>query len=379
VRILLGMPDKDSLGGPIACEPPFVAELRRRGVTVAEETYVYGEQLGGTGLRRRVARVLRVARRLRRRLATEDFDLVHLNTAFDAKAVLRDAATLRLLRPQRCRIFLKFHGSNAALLRDADPLMRGLGRSVLARADGIGVLSTEERNSFVAAGADARKIFVVKNVVEELPAAIANRDARAFAARHEGAGGVPWLLFISRFVRTKGLLEVIRACRIVRERGYDFKLLCVGDGPARGEAEAETDRLCLRSLVHFCGLVPEAEAAEFYANSVMLVFPTYHAEGFPMVIFKSLAAGLPVITTRIRAAADYLTEPDNCFWVEPQNPEQLAERIITLLDEPQTRAAMRRNNLTLAEKFTADAVTPEYLEIYRQLIEERRAGRVSHR
>jgi len=365
----MGMPDKDSLGGPIACEPPFVAELRRQGATVAEETYVYGDQLEGTNLRQRAARVWGAARRLRRRLAAEGFDLVHLNTSFDAKAVLRDAATLSLLRPKRCRIFLKFHGSDAALLNGGNLLMRRLARRVLAEADGIGVLSTEEQRNFAAAGVDARKIFIVKNVVEQSPATtIEGRDSHTLATQEEFENNVPRLLFISRFVRTKGLLEVIRACRVVRERGYDFKLLCVGDGPARGEAEAEVDQVKLRPFVRFCGLVPEAAAAEFYASSTMLVFPTYHIEGFPMVIFKSVAAGLPVITTRIRAAADYLSEPDNCLWVEPQNPELLAEKIIFLLEHPQTRQLMSENNRRLARQFTAEAVTREYVGVYRQLI-----------
>ena len=48
MRVLLGMPDRKSLGGPVACEPPFVEGLRRAGVEVAEETYVYGESLSGT-------------------------------------------------------------------------------------------------------------------------------------------------------------------------------------------------------------------------------------------------------------------------------------------------------------------------------------------
>ena len=87
-----------------------------------------------------------------------------------------------------------------------------------------------------------------------------------------------------------------------------------------------------------------------------------------MVIFKSVAAGLPVITTRIRAAADYLGEPDNCLWVAPRDPRMLAERITRLLDRPDERALMRRNNLELARRFTAAFVAPEYLEIYNQLV-----------
>jgi glycosyltransferase involved in cell wall biosynthesis len=86
-----------------------------------------------------------------------------------------------------------------------------------------------------------------------------------------------------------------------------------------------------------------------------------------MVIFKSIAAGLPVITTRIRAAADYLREPDNCLWTEPRNPRMLADKIAHLLDRPDARALMRRRNLELARRFAAPSVAPEYLEIYNRL------------
>jgi glycosyltransferase involved in cell wall biosynthesis len=381
VRVLMGMPDPESLGGPAACEPPFVAELRRLGAEVAEETYVYGERLGKTTLRQRVLRVLATARRLRRRLRATEFDIVHLNSSFDTMALLRDAATLRLLRPTRgAKIFIKFHGSDAALFdKDARAPQRALVRFVLAHTDGIGLLSSEERENFRRAGVDARKLFVVKNVVEDAPGTHAPHSENASTSLHANLSAnlhaklnvpeeTPLLLFIARFIPAKGLTDVIRACAILRDEGRSFTLLCLGDGEARGAAEAEAARLRLNERVRFFGYVPEAETQEFYAGSTMLVFPTYHYEGFPMVIFKSVAAGLPIITTRIRAAADYLREPDNCLWVAPQNPQMLAEKIAQLLDQRDTRARMRRHNLELARQFSAPFVAPEYLEIYNQLV-----------
>jgi glycosyltransferase involved in cell wall biosynthesis len=367
----MGMPDRNSLGGPAACEPPFVAELRRLGAEVAEETYVYGERLGGTTLRQRVARVLATARLLRRRLRSGQFDIVHLNTSFDTMALLRDAATMRLLQPTRAKIFLKFHGSDAALFETANPALRSLVRFVLARADGVGLLSSEERENFTRAGVDRRKLFVVKNVVAGAEAA--SRAGEGLRAKLGVDAKTPLLLFIARFIPAKGLTDVIRACAILRDEGRAFELLCLGDGEARGEAEAEAERLRLSDRVRFFGYVPEAETPEFYAGSTMLLFPTYHYEGFPMVIFKSVAAGLPIITTRIRAAADYLREPENCLWVEPKNPHMLAGKIAQLLDRTDAMAVMRGHNLELARRFTAPSVAPEYLEIYNQLV----AGKLS--
>jgi glycosyltransferase involved in cell wall biosynthesis len=141
-------------------------------------------------------------------------------------------------------------------------------------------------------------------------------------------------------------------------------LLCVGDGPTREVAEAEVNRLGLESNVRFFGYVPEEQAAEFYASSTVLLFPTYHYEGFPMVIFSAAAAGLPIITTRIRAAADYLKEPDNCLWVEPRRPDLLAARIIEVLGSSDLRARVSASNRQLATHFSAEIVTAEYLKVF---------------
>jgi glycosyltransferase involved in cell wall biosynthesis len=176
------------------------------------------------------------------------------------------------------------------------------------------------------------------------------------------------LLFIGRFIEAKGLTDVIHACKSLRDRDREFVLLCVGDGPAREDAETEINRLGLGSCVRFFGYVPEEQAAEFYANSTMLVFPTYHYEGFPMVIFNAAANGLPIITTRIRAAADYLKEPDNCLWVEAKRPDMLAGKILRLLEDEGLRSAMKANNKRLVDRFSARQITQEYVADYIKIV-----------
>lgn len=362
MRILVGMPEQGSQGGPAACEPPFIAELRRLGHHVEEEVYAYA-QTHSTTLRR-ISRVRKTARRLRERLRSSAFDLVHINTSFDTKAVLRDAVVVSCIPSTGPKVFLKFHGSDAALLKTSNPLLRSLGGYLLARANGIGVLSSEERGNFLAAGVPANKVFIVKNVVEDSPP---SPDSH-FRAKLKLPEDTPLLLFIGRFIEAKGLADVIHACKLLRDRNQNFMLLCVGEGPARETAETEVKRLSLDSHVRFFGYVTEEEAAEFYANSTLLVFPTYHYEGFPMVIFNAAAAGLPIITTRIRAAADYLAEPENCLWVNPRSPDQLADAMLTLITQRDAREKMSANNRVLAARFSAEIVTREYLESYGRVL-----------
>jgi glycosyltransferase involved in cell wall biosynthesis len=373
------MPDPDSLGGPAACEPPFVAELRRQGAEVDEEIYVYGEKLSRTTFGNRVNRVLRAALRLRHKLKSKSFDLLHLNSSFDSRALLRDVVTFAIVG-RRTRIFIKFHGSDMDLLTTNNLLRKFLVRRLLSRADGVGVLSTEEKQNFVSAGWDGAKFFVMKNVVdrnspERNGTLNSQHGLTSGLAPRRGcrqAPPLPSLLFIARFIPAKGLLDVIRACGLLRDGGTECVLLCIGDGPARAEAEAEVARLNLGELVRFTGFIPEKETGEFYANSSILVLPTYHFEGFPMAVFYAVAAGLPIITTRIRGAADYLKEPENCLWVDPKNPEMLAEKIAFLLNDSEMRNAMSKANQKLAKQFSAEAVTREYLQAYREVIERGR-------
>jgi glycosyltransferase involved in cell wall biosynthesis len=356
------MPEQGSQGGPAACEPPFVSELRRLGHEVVEEVYAFAQTRSSP--LRRIARVRKTARRFRELVRSGSFDIVHINTSFDTKALLRDAVVISCLPSKGPKIFLKFHGSDARLLKTTNPLLRSLVQYLLSRADGIGVLSSEERDNFLEAGVPANKVFVIKNVVETK----ASDPDSHFRAKLKLPDQAPLLLFIGRFIEAKGLGDVIQACSLLRDRNQDFMLLCVGDGPARANAEIEVNRLGLGSQVRFFGYVIEAEAAEFYANSSMLVFPTYHYEGFPMVIFNAAAAGLPIITTRIRAAADYLGEPKNCLWVEPRRPGQLAEAILTLLANADERKVMSANNKMLAQRFSAEIITREYLESYSRVL-----------
>jgi len=360
LRVLMGMPEAGARGGPPTCEPPFARGLREMGVSVQEAIYSHAEEAGWMG---RAARVRGTARRFGDLLRAGDFDIVHINTSFDARALLRDAFLVPSLPATRARIFLKFHGSDGRLLRSGNPVWSALRRRLFARAAGIGVLSSEERGNFLRAGVPEAKVFLVANVVERICAA----RREDFLARWNLPTDKPLLLFIGRFIPAKGLLDAIRACDLLRERGTECVLLCVGDGPARARAEAEVARRGMGDRVRFFGYLPEPQAANFYAHSSALIFPTYHHEGFPLAIFHAAAAGLPIVTTRIRAAADYLREPENCLWTEPRRPEQLAERIAQLLGKSELRARMAANNRELAERFSAPRVARGYVEIFERL------------
>ena len=355
LKILVGMPEKTARGGINACEPPFLRELERLGVAVREEIYTFDnpEKLS---VFRRVRQVRETAVRFRRILRAGDFRLLHLNTSFETRSILRDAFSLFWLKGAGAKIFLKFHGSDVELLKRANPALWRLIRYLIRRADGIGLLSTEEKRAFLDAGFPEEKFFVVKNALTNFP-------ETSFPPVENSAR----LIFVSRLIPTKGLLETVRAVSILREKGFDVRLEVLGDGETRAPAEDLAKSLAVEDFINFHGHVSEESVQEFYRAGGTLVFPTFHIEGFPMVIFNALRFGLPIVTTRIRAAADYLVDGENCLFCEPKRAASVAEKIAEIIENKDLRRRMSENNRALARAFTAKRVAPEYLEIYGSL------------
>lgn len=362
MKILFGMPSKDSWGGPIASEPPFVEALRKKEIDCIEEVYVYGDKEKPTPIFERIRRVLATAFRFRKILKKQDFDLIHLNTSLDLRTILRDSVSIFLMKPKKAKIFCKIHGSEAEKFAGTNFVIRFLINYLSKKIDGLGIHTQEEKENFLRLGFEENKFFFVKNAVtihENLP--------QNFSRPNKEKDEIFELLFVSRFIETKGLLETIRAGKILKDKDYNFILHCVGDGEIRGKAEKEVETLALQNQVKFTGYIPENEVTEYFFNSDLFIFPTRHIEGFPNVLFKAVAVGMPIVTTKIRAAADYLKEPENCLF-STQEPENIAEKIIQLIENKESRQTMSKENLKFGKTLLPENIAQEFLEIYEKIL-----------
>lgn len=358
------MPAEDSWGGPAASEPPFVDALRELGVDVVTATYVYGEEQGPASLAGRVLRVVKTAFRIRRKLRAARFDLIHLNTAFDRKTILRDAATLLIIGKKRPPVFLKIHGAGAHLIDPRSFVYRRLIRYIDRRVSGYGVFTEDELQSFRGHGLAETKFHIVRNVVE-LGRPLAEMPERRVQSPDERFE----LVFVSRFIETKGLIETIRAFALVRQNNDKVFLTCVGDGPLRRAAADLSASLGLGEAIAFTGYVSESDVAAHLLSSDIFVFPTRHTEGFPIALFKAAIAGLPIVTTPVRAAAEYLREGENCLFCNT-DPDNIASKIERLIGDKELRERMSGENRKFAEQLTPERIAREYFEIYESIVNE---------
>jgi glycosyltransferase involved in cell wall biosynthesis len=125
----------------------------------------------------------------------------------------------------------------------------------------------------------------------------------------------PRLVNIGRIAEQKGQAILIQAAARLRERGHDFELVVVGDGPMRGELEQLIDQSDLRRHVRITGYQGSEGVFQELLAARALVLPSF-AEGLPVVFFEALALGRPVIGTYI-AAHPELIEPGVNGWLVP--------------------------------------------------------------
>jgi len=363
VKILIGMPSKDSWGGPAACEPPFAEALARLGMDVVTSDYVFGDKERPTPLFSRINRVLKTAVRFRRLLRENSYDILFLNSAFDTRSVLRDCVSLFIMRPQPAKVFLKVHGSKADEFVGRSGVWSMLVNYLRRRVDAFGLHTRDELQSFFQLGFPLSQFYRVRNAIT-----ISSEMPTGFVRTQKENGDSFELLFVSRFVPTKGLIATIKACALLHQKGINIKLTCVGDGEVKAEAEALARDLGLSDLVRFTGYIAEAEVTKLLLSSDIFVFPTSHPEGFPVVLFKAVAIGMPIVTTTVRAAGEYLTEPDNCFFCTAE-PADVAEKVAMLINDKMRREAMSKANVAYGSTLLPDVIASDYLSMFRSMID----------
>ena len=358
-RILMGIPAAGATGGgPALHLPMLVQDLQVLGFAV--QTFPYGRWAEGENAFQKLLHqsidLLRFPGRLRRAQA----DLLHLNSALDKRALLRDVPFVLLARMMRQQVLVKWHGAETELLTQGGLWGWACAR-LLRNLQALCVLSEQERLAVQEAGFQV-PCHVVRNGLEVQR----YQQRRDVHGRLGISPGTPLLLFIARLIATKGLRDTLEAFREVAA-STKAELVVIGEGPEKRPAQALCDEWGLASRVHFRGRLTEAEALDYYCGCDILVFPTFHAEGFPMSIFQAVASGMAVVTTSIRAAADHLVDPENALFVPPHAPQAVAAALQRLLGDKELLSHMRQANRSLAQRFDRRQVAAQFAEIYQSI------------
>jgi glycosyltransferase involved in cell wall biosynthesis len=312
--------------------------------------------------------VLKLARLIRR----ERPDILHTHTA-KAGAVGRVAALLAGdARPPI--VVHTFHGH---VLRGYFDPVRTLGFRLLerwlARATTVLIaVSPEVRDDLVRLGvAPASKFAVIRlgiELSERLPDVDGHRGrrTRALVGIPERAFVVGW---IGRMTAVKRTDDVVRAMRLLVDRGVDAYLCLVGDGPDREPLEKLAHELGIARRCLFVGY--QEDVSGFYAAFDVLLLPSVN-EGTPVSAIEALAAGRPVVATRVGGVPDVVVDGQDGFLVEPGDVDGLAERLASLAADPARRREMGEHGRNrVLPRYGVSRLIDDVDRLYRSLLEAR--------
>lgn len=302
---------------------------------------------------------------------------------FDAEqpfTVVRDRTTMLLPTPRvtaRATALLREHGCESVWFGAAAPL--GLMAPALRKAGAKRLVATTHGHEagwaqLPAARQLLRRIgegtdtitylgeYTRTRIASALTPAAAGRmvqlppgvDEKTF---HPGSGGDevrarlgltdrPVVVCVSRLVPRKGQDTLIRALPRILRRVPDAVLLIVGGGPYEKDLRRLAVETGVTASVRFTGAVPWSELPAHYGAGDVFAMPCrtrrggLDVEGLGIVYLEASATGLPVVAGDSGGAPDAVLDGETGWVVRGESAEDTADRVTTLLLDPELRARM---------------------------------------
>ncbi len=187
-------------------------------------------------------------------------------------------------------------------------------------------ISEYNRRFLYDCGADVRKVHVVHCGVPS--ATFATRPFRKMRAPVR-------IGTIGRMVEKKGFDDLISTCRILKDRGFQFRLDLAGDGPLRDRLMKQAAALDLGGWIDFKGAMAHQAVPAWMQNLDLFVLPCKKdrhgdMDGIPVVLMEAMLTGVPVVSTHISGISELVQDGYTGCLASPNQPTVLAEAILRI-------------------------------------------------
>lgn len=232
---------------------------------------------------------------------------------------------------------------------------RALVRMVFRRAARVVFLSDQWRARIESIEPAARLIKIVNPVL-----------AAADAPVEDDAREPTTLLFLGWLTAQKGVYDLLAACERLRIRFPALKILFGGNRGVE-DLERKARELGIANHVRALGWVEGETKSKLLRAATVFCLPSY-VEGLPMGVLEAMAAGTPVIATRVGGVPDAISNGVEGFLIEPGDVDALVNATTALLADPALRQRMgAAGRAKIAGEFAAERVIARIDAIYRDL------------
>lgn len=235
-------------------------------------------------------------------------------------------------------------------------------------ADSVHVISRKLRQQAEELG--ARHIVIIPNGVDAKIFKPMNKEE--LRKRYGFSLEEKIIIAVARLIPRKGIDYLIRATAMVSQHLPNLRLLIIGNGIQRAELERLIEQLEFNDKAQILGFVPHNQIATYLNMADVFVIPSLY-EPLGIVTIEAMACGIPVIGSDVDGIPDVIEDGKNGILVPPGDDKQLAEAIMRLLADEDTRNKFAQKGLeTVKQKFLWEIVLAEIKDVYSNLIGVRR-------
>lgn len=187
-------------------------------------------------------------------------------------------------------------------------------------------------STLVTSAAQSAHLASDDRQVEEANVVEAISDTSETAPFPEG-----FILFVGRLVEKKGVVYLLHALQRLRQQRQGLGLLIAGYGPEQEALQEEVQRLHLESAVVFLGRQSHAQIIRLLHACRVAAVPSIidsrgETEGMPTVVVEAMAAGVPVVGSRVNGIPDVIRHAENGWLCHEKDPGDLAAKLQMALD-----------------------------------------------
>ncbi len=284
-------------------------------------------------------------------------ELVYITPNAGGKAFFKDFIVVQMLKSMGCKVIAHYHNKGVSAYQ-SKWIYNFLYKRFFSNLKVILLAETLYK--------DIAK-YVKREDVYICPNGIPSSCKEEMEARRNNV--IPHLLFLSNLLISKGVIVLLDALKILKEKEYTFVCQFIGGETAEINAVQffeEVNKRELSDLVTYVGRKVREEKEAFFRQADIFVFPTYY-ETFGLVNLEAMEYKLPVISTNEGGIPDIVKDGENGLICEKQNPVSLADCIAKLLDNEELRVKMgSAGHEKFCREFTLDKFENRMRDILNQ-------------
>lgn len=288
-------------------------------------------------------------------------DLVYFTISPKGYAFFRDSLYVCILKTFRKKIVYHLHGKGIKESSRSNFIIKVISTWIL-------------RNSYVICLSD-RLVTDLEGIYRSNPFVVQNGikvQSDSLERKSHIKDSVPNILYLSNYARDKGILILIDALKILKDKDVPFRARLVG-APANLTVEYLMEVISKHNLGEFVEitgpLYDEEKGAEF-KKADLFVFPSLN-DAFPLVILEAMQYSLPVIASFEGGIPDMVVDKDTGFLIENIDAGKLADKLFVLLGNEDLRHEMGQNgHIRFMNNFTIDHFEKNMLTTFQNILSQ---------